>query len=137
VSDALLWRGALGWGDRTPALLAARADPPGAEPREEESLGQDVAFVYFQAALDRPPARVEFPRWVLDAGLLDAVMDAARAETIVGNGYPYPIEAADAVAVISTQDRARFYRLFQEFAEREGLPFGFSRKALSKSRRRV
>jgi hypothetical protein len=137
VSDALLWRGALGWGDRTPAFLAARADLPGEEPRGAETAGRDVAFVYFQAALDRPPARVEFPRWVLDAGLLDAVMDTVCAETIVGNGYPYPIEAADAVAVITTQDRARFYRLFQEFAEREGLPFGFSRKALSKSRRRV
>jgi hypothetical protein len=137
VSDALLWRGALGWGDRTPAFLAARADLPGEEPRSDETIGQDVAFVYFQAALDRPPARVEFPRWALDAGLLDQVMDAVRAETIVGNGYPYPIEAADAVAVITTEDRARFYRLFQEFAERERLPFGFSRKALSKSRRRV
>jgi hypothetical protein len=137
VSDALLWRGALGWGDRTPAFLAARADLPGEEPQGDEATGQDVAFVYFQAALDRPPARVEFPRWILDAGLLDGVMDTVRAETIVGNGYPYPIEAADAVAVISTEDRARFYRLFQEFAEREGLPFGFSRKALSKSRRRA
>ena len=137
VSDALLWRGALGWGDRTPAFLAARADLPGEEPHSDEAAGQDVAFVYFQAALDRPPARVEFPRWILDAGLLDQVMDAVRAETIVGNGYQYPIEAADAVAVITTEDRARFYRLFQEFAEREGLAFGFSRKALSKSRRRV
>jgi hypothetical protein len=137
VSDALLWRGALGWGDRTPAFLAGRADLPGEEPQSAEMAGQDVAFVYFQAALDRPPARIEFPRWILDAGLLDTVMDAVRAETIVGNGYPYPIEAADAVAVITTEDRARFYRLFQEFAEREGLPFGFSRKALSKSRRRV
>jgi hypothetical protein len=137
VSDALLWRGTLRWGDRTPAFLAARADLPGEEPRGDEAAGQDVAFVYFQAALDRPPSRVEFPRWVLDAGLLDGVMDAVRAETIVGNGYPYPIEAADAVAVITTEDRARFYRLFQEFAEREGLPFGFSRKALSKSRRRI
>jgi hypothetical protein len=137
VSDALLWRGALGWGDRTPAFLAARADLPGEEPQSDEAAGQNVAFVYYQAALDRPPARVEFPRWILDAGLLDTVMDAVRAETIVGNGYPYPIEAADAVAVITTEDRARFYRLFQEFAEREGLPFGFSRKALSKSRRRV
>jgi hypothetical protein len=134
VSDALLWRGALGWGDRTPAFLAARDDLPGAADAAKE---QDVAFVYFQAALDRPPARVEFPRWIVDAGLLDAVMDAVRAETIVGNGYPYPIEAADAVAVITTEDRARFYRLFQEFTEREGLPFGFSRKVLSKSRRRV
>jgi hypothetical protein len=137
VSDALLWSRELGWGDRTPAFLAARADLPGEERQSDEAAGQDVAFVYFQAALDRPPARVEVPRWVLDAGLLDAVMDAVRAETIVGNGYPYPIEAADAVAVITTEDRARFYRLFQEYAERAGLPFGFSRKALSKSRRRA
>jgi hypothetical protein len=41
------------------------------------------------------------------------------------------------VAVISAEDRARFYALFQQFAEREGLDFTFSRKALSKSRRRV
>jgi hypothetical protein len=34
-------------------------------------------------------------------------------------------------------DRAQFYATFQEWAEREGLPFTFSRKALSKSRRRV
>jgi hypothetical protein len=134
MRDALIFHGRLGWGDRTPAFLAARgalAPATSSEPRG------DVAFVYFQAALDRPPARLEFPRWVLDAGLLDHVMDVARAETIVGNGYPYPIEAADAVAVISTHDRAQFYALFQEWAAREGFPFTFSRKALSKSRRRV
>ncbi len=95
-----------------------------------------VAFVYFQAALDRPPARLEFPRWLLDAGQLDAVIDVVRAEVIAGNGYPYSIEAADAAAVISA-DRAQFYAPFQQFAEREGLPFTFSRKALSKTRRRV
>jgi hypothetical protein len=136
VRDALIFHGHLGWGDRTPAFLAVRGhgDPapaPRAEPRHH------VAFVYFQAALDRPPARLEFPRWVLDAGMLDRVMDVVRAETIVGNGYPYPIEAADAVAVISAHDRAQFYALFQEWATREGFPFTFSRKALSKSRRRV
>ena len=47
------------------------------------------------------------------------------------------IEAADAAAVITAADRAEFYALFQQFAEREGLPFTFSRKALSKTRRRV
>ncbi len=97
----------------------------------------EVCFVYFQAALDRPPARIEFPRWLLDAGLLDRVLEVVRAEVIAGTGYPYPIEAADAVAVISAPDRARFYALFQEFAEREGIHLSFSRKALSKSRRRI
>ena len=131
LSDAALWRGELGWGDRTPAFLSARYD------LERIGHSMEVGFVYFQAALDRPPARIEFPRWLLDAGLLDRVLDVVRAEVIAGTGYPYPIEAADAVAVISAHDRAQFYALFQEFAEREGLSLSFSRKALSKSRRRI
>lgn len=141
LSDPLLWRGALGWGDRTPAFLSARYDLArmgyGASDAASGVAGAEVGFVYFQAALDRPPARIEFPRWLLDAGLLDRVLDVVRAEVIAGTGYPYPIEAADAVAVISTHDRAQFYALFQEFAEREGLSLSFSRKALSKSRRRI
>ena len=144
LSDALLWHGALGWGDRTPAFLSARYDLAriGYGAGDTGDAGEDasnagIGFVYFQAALDRPPARIEFPRWLLDAGLLDRVLDVVRAEVIAGTGYPYPIEAADAVAVISAPDRARFYALFQEFAEREGLSLSFSRKALSKSRRRI
>jgi hypothetical protein len=134
VHDALLWGGALAWGDRSPAFFSARGD------LLAESYGahkEGIGFVYFQAALDRPPARLEFPRWMLEAGLLDAVLDAVRAEVIAGNGYPYPLESADAVAVITLADRERFYRLFQQFAERRGLALSFSRKALSKSRRRV
>lgn len=136
LSDPALWRGELAWGDRTPAFISARYD------LERLGYGEDddwteVGFVYFQAALDRPPARIEFPHWLLNAGLLDQVMDVVRAETIAGTGYPYPIEAADALAVISAPDRAAFYALFQDFAEREGIRLSFSRKALSKSRRRV
>jgi hypothetical protein len=133
IGDTLLWQGQMAWGDRTPAFLSARNDLPRMGYGEDES----VAFVYFQAALDRPPARLEFPRWLLDAGQLDAVIDVVRAEVVAGNGYPYSIEAADAAAVISLADRAQFYALFQQFAEREGLPFTFSRKALSKTRRRA
>ena len=134
IHDALLWLGSMGWGDRTPAFISARDDLGRMGYQEQQN---DVAFVYFQAALDRPPARLEFPRWVLEAGLLDQVLDAVRGEVIAGNGYPYPVEAADAVAVIGNRDRAEFYSAFQAFAEREGLAFGFSRKALSKSRRRT
>jgi hypothetical protein len=134
IHDALPWGDALAWGDRTPAFLSAREDLSAMGYRG----GADaVAFVYLRAASDRPPARVEFPAWVLEDGLLDQAMDTLRAEIITGQGYPYSIEAADAVAVISAEDRARFYALFQQFAEREGLDFTFSRKALSKSRRRV
>jgi hypothetical protein len=134
VHDALIWSGALAWGDRTPAFLSARGDLLAGGYGEQKG---DIAFVYFQAAVDRPPARLEFPRWVLEAGLLDRTLDAVRAEVIAGNGYPYPLEAADAVAVIAVPDRAQFYSVFQQFAERRGLALTFSRKALSKSRRRV
>lgn len=135
VYDALLWAEALGWGDRTPAFLSARGDLPRLTGGADAGAG--VAFVYFRAALDRPPARIEFPEWMLEEGLLDRLMDVVRAEVIAGGGYPYCIEAADAVAVISAPDRARFYALFQEFAAREGLGLTFSRKAASKSRRRA
>jgi hypothetical protein len=136
LSDPALWRGELAWGDRTPTFTSARYDLERLG-YDEHSAWTEVDFVYFQAALDRPPARIEFPHWLLDAGLLDQVMDVVRAETIAGIGYPYPIEAADALAVISAPDRAAFYGLFQDFAAREGIRFSFSRKALSKSRRRV
>jgi len=75
-----------------------------------------------------------------DRGVYLRARKRARAramEVIAGNGYPYAIEAADAVAVISQENRAEFYALFQDFAKEAGVPLNFSRKALSKSRRRV
>ncbi len=132
IHDALLWQGHLRWGDRTPAMICARGDIL-------ESYGpyrESVAFCYLQTTSTRPPTRLEFPRWILDDGILEPVLDAVRAEVIAGQGYPYAIEAADAVAVITMQDRAEFYGLFQEFIERQGLKFTFSTKAVSKSRRR-
>jgi len=73
---------------------------------------------------------------MLDEGILEPVLDVVRAEVIAGQGYPYAIESADAVAVINMQDRAEFYGLFQNFMERKGLKFTFSAKSVSKSRRR-
>ena len=136
-SDALLWRGALAWGDRTPAFLGARRSA------RRWSYNGETTGQRWPSSTSRRRWTARPRAWSFRAGcwtarsLLDAVMDVVRAEIIAGNGYPYSIEAADAVAVISTEDRARFYALFQQFAEREGLPFTFSRKALSKSRRRV
>ncbi len=132
IHDALLWQGYLRWGDRTPAMICARNDIL-------ESYGgycNSVAFCYLQTTAQRPPSRLEFPRWMLDEGLLDPVLDVVRAEIIAGNGYPYAIETADAVSVISMQDRNEFYAHFQAFMERQGVKFTFSTKSLSKKRRR-
>jgi NurA domain len=133
IHDSLLWQGNLRWGDRTPAMICARGDVL-------ESYGhyrESVAFCYLKTSGDRPPARLEFPRWLLEEGVLEPVLDVVRAEIIAGgNGYPYAIETADAVSVITVFDRQEFYAWFQQFAERQGLKFTFSKKIASKSRRR-
>ncbi|GER88189.1 hypothetical protein KDW_23510 [Dictyobacter vulcani] len=132
IHDALLWRGHLRWGDRTPAMLCARNDIL-------ESYGpyhNSVAFCYLQTSAARPPTRLEFPRWMLDDGILEPVLDVVRAEIIAGNGYPYAIETADAVSVITMQDRNEFYGHFQAFLERQNVKFNYSTKSLSKNRRR-
>ena len=66
-----------------------------------------------------------------------AVLDLVRAECVVGaKGYPYAVETADVVAVLQAPDRDRFYSLFQQFAEAQGLSLHQSRKSLSKAVRR-
>jgi len=133
IYDALLWGDALGWGDASPPFLSAR----GAVSQQFGTQRSAVAFVYLRAALDRPPARVEMPRWLAESASLGHALDVLRAELIAGGGYPYAIETADAVAVISNQDRMRFLGMFQRFADESGLDLRFSHKALSKSRRRL
>ena len=132
IHDALLWSGHLHWGDRTPAMICARGDIL-------QSYGEYhncVAFCYLQTTAKHPPARLEFPRWMIDDGVLEPVMDVVRAEVIAGNGYPYAIETADAVSVITMQDRDEFYAHFKAFVEKQGGKFIFSTKSQSKGRRR-
>jgi hypothetical protein len=135
VGDGAVLRSRMGWGDRTTAWICAREDD--VLPLGGEKYYDRVCFLYLKTTADRPPARLDLPRWVVEGGELERVMDVVRAECVVGNGYPYALETADAVAVITRQDRERFYRVFQEFAEREGLPLRFARKAVSKRGRRA
>ena len=136
ISDGAFLRPLLRWGDRTPAWLCARRDRVRwAEPAAR--YYEQVGFVYLKTTADNPPARLDFPRWLLEQGNLEQVLDVVRAECVIGNGYPYAAETADAVAVITLQDRERFYAAFQRFAVREKLPLRFSRKAGSKLGRRT
>jgi hypothetical protein len=141
VYDAQILRAALeagpllkSWGDRTSFFYC-----------EREGLGDDfldengdplVGFTYLQTTGDGMPARLDIPSWIFESGLLAEVIDTVRAECVVGNGYPYALETADAAAVITAQDRARLLQTLQTFAEQEKLDLRISRKAMSKSRRR-
>lgn len=134
-SDAALLRRQMAWGDRSEALQCARQDLVFEESIRPSYYGR-VHFVYLKTTSENAPARLDLPAWILEEGLLDWVLDVVRAECVVGTGYPYALETADAVAVITTQDRERFYRLCQEFLAQSQIPLRYSRKAYSKRSRR-
>jgi hypothetical protein len=124
------------WGDRSPLFVCARGDQLSIQ--GHAAFYRDVVFSYVRLAQDRPPARIEMPIWLWEEGRSQQVLDLVRAECVVGaKGYPYAAETADAVAVLQMIDRERFYALFQQFAEAEGLYLNQSRKSLSKAARRT
>ena len=122
------------WGDRSPIFVCARQDILSTSNRAD--FYRQVAFTYVRLTGDRPPARIELPLWLVESGQAADVIDLVCAECVVGAGYPYAVETADAVAVIQQADRERFYALLQQFADREQLPFVQSRKLTSKQGRR-
>lgn len=126
---------------RTAAFVCRRPDVAKKENYQDaqtgESYGEQICFTYVKLNSGRP-VRLEFPRWLLRAGLLDSVIDWVRAEAIVGGGYPYAIQAADAAAVITFQDRHRFLRALEEFGRHHNIrTMQSSAKQASKERRRA
>ena len=121
------------WGGRTCFCYSNRT---GAERGEWADGRPPIGFVYLQTTASSPPARLDVPSWVAEFGCLNEVMDVVRAECVVGLGYPYALETADQTAVIGGADRQAFFRTLQEFASREKLDLGVSRKNASKQRRR-
>lgn len=139
IHDAWLVDSRLSWGERTPMFICARG---GADRKQEgilekfEEYRRGVGFVYLKTSATAPPARLEIPLWVLERGLLDQVISLVIAEVVVGNGYPYVIQSADAAAVINSHDRDAFYAIFQRFAKEQEIELRISQKTASKSRRR-
>jgi len=121
------------WGDRTIFCYCVREGMQDFEDAEGNPL---VGFVYLQTTGEGSPARLDIPAWVYEQGLIEEVVDTVRAECVVGNGYPYALETADAAAVITMQDREQFLRAMQEFAAEQQLGFSVSRKPISKAHRR-
>ncbi len=122
----------MAWGERTPIFLCRRS---GILSQYTENSGP-IAFCYLKTNRDSLPARLEMPLWMYEAGLADRVIDWVRGEVVIGSGYPYVIETADQVAVVTGADRQAFFKLFQKWAESEDLKLLLSRKMVSKMRRR-
>ena len=102
-----------------------------------KSYSKEICFTYLKVS-SGPPARLEFPNWLLRENKLDQVIDWLRAEAIVGGGYPYAIQAADAAAVVDFMDRQRYQRALEEFGQQHDIrTMQSSAKQASKERRRA
>lgn len=132
IHDAQLIGKFMEWGDRTPLFLCQRSGILG----DYEEFRHQIAFTYLKTTREGYPARLEMPIWMYEAGLVDRVLDWVRGEVIIGSGYPYVIETADQTAVLQAEDRHAFYRILQDWAEKQELDLRFSRKMVSKVRRR-
>lgn len=139
IHDAQLVNDLLNWGDRTPLFVCARGSADKKQQGVLEGFAEyrrGIGFTYLKTHSSLPPARLEIPLWIAEQGWLEEVLDLIRAEVIVGNGYPYVLETADAAAVISAHDRDAFYAIFQKFAREQHIDLRISQKAVSKFRRR-
>lgn len=130
IVDAQLLAGRMAPLDRSAVFTCARGD---VLPHYQ---GRELCFLYLQTSAEALPARLDIPRWVIEAGLLERVVETVRAEIVVGGGYPYAIETADAAAVLTAEDRMQFYRLFHGFARQAGFEAALPNKSISKAHRR-
>ena len=135
VTDAQLLNRYMRWGDCTPIFQCDRTGILTEYKTPKKDYCDRILFTYLKTN-QGPPARIEMPRWIHDAGMTERVLNWVRAETIVGGGYPYAIETADQTAVLQTSDRQVFFRILQDWAHREDLQLRWSRKMMSKLRRR-
>lgn len=135
VTDAQLLNRYMQWGDCTPIFQCDRTGILSEYKDGQYDYSDRIIFTYLKTN-QGPPARIELPRWVHTAGITDRILNWVRAEIIVGGGYPYAIETADQTAVLQSNDRQIFFRILQDWAHQEDLQLRWSRKMMSKLRRR-
>ncbi|OQY30287.1 MAG: hypothetical protein B6244_00050 [Candidatus Cloacimonetes bacterium 4572_55] len=132
VYDAQLLGPLLKIGERTPIMISRRM---GIQQEYHKNWQNNIGFFYLKMSNRSLPSRIEFPLWMYEEGFSDAV-NIIRGEIIVGSGYPYCLETADAASVITHQDQELFFRLLQSFAGKNGWDWSKSAKMTSKRRRR-
>ena len=127
IPDSLLFNAFLrNWGDRSPIFASVRK---GLFQEQGEAYRNTVLFCYAKTTARALPARLEFPGWVLDAGLADEAITLVLAQCVPGGGYPLALKRAHDLAVISTRDREKILRSLTHFLAQEALPLFSSTKS--------
>jgi hypothetical protein len=93
----------------------------------------EVRFFYLKG--DEEIARVEFPRWVEERGLLDLVQTLVLDQCRRGQGYPVALSEAHEQAVVTGADREQFQYLVELALSERRLPTTTSAKSRSKKTR--
>jgi len=148
IADSRVLSGLMGtWGDRTVPFVCRRDgtvdDLFGPNEFGEHDVSGEVMFSYLNVPPGSGLDRIEFPDWLVREDgpgkyetIYDYAIEMVRAEAAVGRGYPELLQQADSDAVLEQQDRQRFHRLLQNWAEEHDIPLEWDAKALSKERRR-
>ncbi len=93
----------------------------------------EVRFFYLKG--DEEIARVEFPRWVEEQGLVDLVHTLALDQCRRGQGYPVVLSEAHEQAVVTGADREQFQYLVELALSEKRLSTTTSAKSRSKKTR--
>lgn len=127
IEDRDLFGALLGDGERSPNFASLSSIVRNYY-REHEVL-------FFYLKVDDEIARVEFPRWVENRGLVDLVHALVLDQCRRGQGYPVALIEAHEKAVITTPDREQFQQLIEIALAEKDLPTATSAKSRSKRTR--
>lgn len=123
------------WGERTAAFLCDRDDRRGDEARSVlDNYGKfkdKIAFFYMRVS-NGLPARVEFPVWMYEEGMVDKIADIIRAECVIRSNYPDILMRAHEAAVIKMNEHGLFYGMLDNFCKAHGIRINKSAKNFHK-----
>ncbi len=134
LSDTYLFSN-LSWGERTASFLCDRDDrrsKHSASVLDNYGRFRDrIAFFYIKIS-KALPARVEFPVWVYEEGMVDNIADIVRAECIIRGGYPDILMRAHETALIRMSEHSLFYGMLENFCKTHGIELHKSAKFIHK-----
>lgn len=114
LADRQLAGSRLPYRQRTPVFLS------GASASRLLPEAERACFVYVNVGYE--VARLEFPRWLADeSALFDVSLSSVLAQVDRGRGYPVCLAEAHNLAVVRSQDRARFFDLLSRHLVEHGL----------------
>ncbi|MFC1994495.1 DNA double-strand break repair nuclease NurA, partial [Chloroflexota bacterium] len=105
VQDRDLFMNFLNHGERS-ATFVSRS------PVVQKNYGEHEVY-FFYLKTDDEIARVEFPRWVEEKGLVDSVHSLLLQQCQHGQGYPVALSEAHEQAVLTSADREQFQHLIK------------------------